>query len=134
MSDASTVLTSREPSHRLPVKTLVAASIGNAIEWYDWTVYATFVVYFSTQFFPKDDPSLALIQTTATYAVAFFFRPVGGWLLGRFADVKGRKAAMILTILLMAGGSFAIGILPTFEQVGWLAPLLPLLARLAPGP
>jgi len=133
MSDASTVVTSRESSHRLPVKTLVAASIGNAIEWYDWTVYATFVVYFSTQFFPKDDPGLALIQTTATYAVAFFFRPVGGWLLGRFADVKGRKAAMIVTILLMAGGSLAIGILPTFEQVGWLAPLLLLLARIAQG-
>jgi MFS transporter, MHS family, alpha-ketoglutarate permease len=133
MSGTSTVGTTEEVPHRLPVKTLVAASIGNAIEWYDWTVYATFVVYFSTQFFPKDDPSLALIQTTATYAVAFFFRPVGGWLLGRFADVKGRKAAMILTILLMAGGSLAIGILPTFEQVGWLAPLLLLAARISQG-
>jgi MHS family alpha-ketoglutarate permease-like MFS transporter len=133
MSGTSTVGTTQEIPHRLPVKTLVAASIGNAIEWYDWTVYATFVVYFSTQFFPKDDPSLALIQTTATYAVAFFFRPVGGWLLGRFADVKGRKAAMILTILLMAGGSLAIGILPTFEQVGWLAPILLLVARIAQG-
>jgi MFS transporter, MHS family, alpha-ketoglutarate permease len=125
--------TTQEAPHRLPVRTLVAASIGNAIEWYDWTVYATFVVYFSTQFFPKDDPALALIQSTATYAVAFFFRPVGGWLLGRFADVKGRKAAMILTILLMAGGSMAIGILPTFEQVGWLAPILLLAARIAQG-
>jgi MHS family alpha-ketoglutarate permease-like MFS transporter len=133
MSGTSTVGTTQEIPHRLPVKTLVAASIGNAIEWYDWTVYATFVVYFSTQFFPKDDPSLALIQTTATYAVAFFFRPVGGWLLGRFADVRGRKAAMILTILLMAGGSLAIGILPTFEQVGWLAPILLLVARIAQG-
>jgi MFS family permease len=133
MSGTSTVGTTQEVPHRLPVKTLVAASIGNAIEWYDWTVYATFVVYFSTQFFPKDDPSLALIQSTATYAVAFFFRPVGGWLLGRFADVRGRKAAMILTILLMAGGSLAIGILPTFEQVGWLAPILLLLARISQG-
>jgi len=133
MSGTSTVGTTQEAPHRLPVKTLVAASIGNAIEWYDWTVYATFLVYFSTQFFPKGDPSLALIQTTATYAVAFFFRPIGGWLLGRFADVKGRKAAMILTILLMAGGSFAVGILPTFEQVGWLAPLLLLTARIAQG-
>ncbi len=119
--------------HRLPVRTLIAASIGNAIEWYDWTVYATFVVYFSTQFFPKEDASLALIQTTATYALAFFFRPLGGWMLGRFADTKGRKAAMILTILLMAGGSMVIGILPTFEQVGWLAPILLLLARIAQG-
>ena len=134
MSEAQTAVgdTTRTP-HKLPVKTLVAASIGNAIEWYDWTVYATFLVYFSTQFFPKGDPSLALIATTATYAVAFFFRPVGGWLLGRYADVKGRKAAMILTILLMAGGSLAIGLLPTYQQVGYLAPVLLLLARVAQG-
>jgi len=85
------------------------------------------------QFFPSSNPSLALINTTATYAVAFFFRPVGGWILGRFADVRGRKAAMILTILLMAGGSLAIGLLPTFNQVGWLAPILLLLARIAQG-
>ena len=116
--------------HRLPVKTLVAASIGNAIEWYDWTVFATFLIYFSTQFFPGD---LALVFTTATYAVAFFFRPLGGWMLGRFADVRGRKAAMILTITLMAGGSLVIGLLPTYHQVGWLAPILLLLARIAQG-
>ncbi|WP_314175292.1 MFS transporter [Streptomyces winkii] len=119
--------------HKLPVRTLVAASIGNAIEWYDWTVYATFLIYFATQFFPSDNPELALVNTTATYAVAFFFRPVGGWLLGRMADVRGRKAAMILTILMMAGGSLAIGVLPTYEQVGWLAPILLLLARISQG-
>jgi MHS family alpha-ketoglutarate permease-like MFS transporter len=119
--------------HRLPVRTLVAASIGNAIEWYDWTVYATFSIYFATQFFPSENPGLALVQTSATYAVAFFFRPLGGWLLGRFADVRGRRTAMIATILLMAGGSAAIGLLPTYEQVGWLAPLLLLLARISQG-
>ena len=123
----------QETRHRLPFKTLIAASIGNAIEWYDWTVYATFAIYFATQFFPADDPGLALLNTTATYAVAFFFRPIGGWLLGRFADVKGRKPAMIATIMLMAGGSLIIGLLPTFEQVGWLAPILLLLARIGQG-
>ena len=125
--------TAQETRHKLPVKTLFAASIGNAIEWYDWTVFATFLIYFSTQFFPADNPELALVNTTATYAVAFFFRPVGGWLLGRFADTRGRKSAMILTITLMAGGSLAIGISPTYEQVGWLAPILLLLARVAQG-
>ena len=132
---SGTQTTGRQPTeartgHRLPFRTLVAASIGNAIEWYDWTVFATFLIYFSTQFFPGD---LALLFTTATYAVAFFFRPLGGWLLGRFADVKGRKAAMILTITLMAGGSLVIGLLPTYHQVGWLAPILLLLARIAQG-
>jgi MFS transporter, MHS family, alpha-ketoglutarate permease len=117
--------------HRLPVRTLVAASIGNAIEWYDWTVYATFSIYFASQIFPNDDT--ALLNTFATYAVAFFFRPLGGWILGRFADVRGRRTAMILTIVLMAGGSAVIGLLPTFDQVGWLAPILLLLARIAQG-
>ncbi|MGH3588566.1 MAG: MFS transporter, partial [Pseudonocardia sp.] len=114
MSDQSTPpLATEAPPHRLPVRTLVAASIGNAIEWYDWTIYATFSIFFATQFFPKADPALALISTLATYALAFFFRPLGGWLLGRFADLKGRRTAMLLTIVLMAGGSLIIGILPT---------------------
>ncbi|CAM4031054.1 MFS transporter [Kibdelosporangium persicum] len=117
--------------HKLPVRKLVAASIGNAIEWYDWTVYATFSTYIASAMFAPD--SKALITTFATYALAFFFRPLGGFLLGRFADVRGRKPAMILTIVLMAGGSLAIGILPTFAAVGWLAPILLLLARIAQG-
>src|SRR3954464_13093482 len=125
--------TSGQQAHRLPVRTLVSASIGNAVEWFDWTVYATFLVYFSTQFFPKDNEALALIGTTSAYALAFFFRPLGGWLLGRFAALRGRKAGMLLTIVLMAGGSLAIAILPTYEQVGWLAPILLLLARVAQG-
>jgi len=119
--------------HRLPVRTLVAASIGNAIEWYDWTIYATFSIFFATQIFPKENAALALISTLATYALAFFFRPLGGWLLGRFADLRGRRTAMMLTIVLMAAGSLAIGLLPTFALVGWLAPVLLLIARIAQG-
>jgi MHS family alpha-ketoglutarate permease-like MFS transporter len=115
------------------VRTLIAASIGNAIEWYDWTIYATFSVFFATQIFSPENQTLALINTFATYALAFFFRPLGGWLLGRFADLRGRRAAMLLTIGLMAGGSLAIGLLPTFAMVGWLAPILLLLARIAQG-
>jgi MHS family alpha-ketoglutarate permease-like MFS transporter len=117
--------------HRLPIRRLVAASIGNAIEWYDWTVYATFSTYIANALFAPDSKSL--IATFATYALAFFFRPLGGLVLGRFADVRGRKPAMILTIVLMAGGSLAIGILPTFSAVGWLAPVLLLIARIAQG-
>ncbi|TCO50783.1 MFS transporter [Actinocrispum wychmicini] len=117
--------------HRLPVRRLVAASIGNAIEWYDWTVYASFSTFIANALFEPD--SKGLIGTFATYSLAFFFRPLGGLMLGRFADVRGRKPAMILTITLMAGGSLAIGILPTFASVGWLAPVLLLLARIAQG-
>jgi MHS family alpha-ketoglutarate permease-like MFS transporter len=125
--------TTVDERHRLPIRTLVSASIGNAVEWFDWTVYATFVVYFAGQFFPSENRALALIGATSTYALAFFFRPLGGILLGRFADLRGRKAGMLLTILLMAGGSMVIAILPTYEQVGWLAPILLLLARIAQG-
>jgi MFS transporter, MHS family, alpha-ketoglutarate permease len=132
MSERSIVAPSTS-EHRLPVRTLVAASVGNAIEWYDWTVYATFSIFFATQIFPKENAALALISTLATYALAFFFRPLGGWLLGRFADLRGRRTAMMLTIALMAGGSLAIGLLPTFTLVGWLAPILLLLARIAQG-
>jgi len=119
--------------HQLPVRTLIAASVGNAVEWYDWTVYATFSIYFATQIFSKEDPKLALLGTFATYALAFFFRPLGGYIIGRFADLRGRKAAMMLTIFLMAGGSLIIAVLPTFAQVGWLAPILLLLARIGQG-
>ncbi|MBM7810962.1 MFS transporter [Saccharothrix algeriensis] len=119
--------------HRLPVRKLVAASIGNAIEWYDWTIYATFSIYFATQIFPKDNEQLALINTLATYALAFFFRPLGGYLLGRFADLRGRRTAMLLTIVLMAGGSVGIAVLPTYSQAGWLAPILLVVARIAQG-
>ncbi|MCA1188206.1 MFS transporter [Saccharopolyspora sp. 6T] len=116
--------------HRLPVRKLVAASIGNAIEWYDWTIYSAFSVYFASRFFPGE---LALVNTLATFALAFFFRPLGGWLLGRFADLRGRKTAMLLTIALMAGGSLLIGVLPTFDLIGWGAPVLLVLARIGQG-
>jgi MHS family alpha-ketoglutarate permease-like MFS transporter len=133
MSEHSTISTGTGTAHRMPVRTLVAASIGNAIEWYDWTIYATFSIFFATQIFPKENAALALISALATYALAFFFRPLGGWLLGRFADLRGRRTAMMLTIVLMAAGSLAIGLLPTFAVVGWLAPILLLLARIAQG-
>lgn len=119
--------------HRFPVGKLVAASIGNAIEWYDWTIYTAFSVYFAGVFFPSQNTALALVNTLATFALAFFFRPLGGWLLGRFADLKGRKPAMLLTITLMAGGSLLIGILPGFDAIGWAAPILLILARISQG-
>jgi MFS transporter, MHS family, alpha-ketoglutarate permease len=129
----TSVTTQEQTKHRLPVRTLIAASVGNAVEWYDWTVFATFSIYFATQIFSDANESAAFLGTFATYAVAFFFRPLGGMLLGRYADLRGRKQAMLLTIGLMAGGSFVIAILPTFSQVGWLAPILLLVARIAQG-
>lgn len=125
---------STEPSaHRLPVRNLIAASAGNAIEWFDWTIFALFSTYFATQFFPADNPTLAYLNTAATFALAFFFRPLGGWLIGRFADRRGRKPALLLTIALMCGGSLIIGLSPTYATIGWAAPALLLVARIAQG-
>ena len=129
----SSTTASEQTRHALPLRTLMAASVGNAVEWYDWTVFATFSIYFATQIFSASNESLAFLGTFATYAVAFFFRPLGGMLLGRYADLRGRKQAMLLTIMLMAGGSFVISVLPTYEMVGWLAPILLLLARISQG-
>ncbi len=131
--DATASGEAAEVKHRLPYRTLIAASAGNAVEWYDWTVYATFSIYFATQIFDEKNVTLAFIGTFATYALAFFFRPLGGYLIGRYADLHGRKNSMMLTIGLMAGGSMMIAILPTFAAAGWLAPILLLIARIAQG-
>ena len=87
-----------EERHRLPVRTLVSASIGNAVEWFDWKVYATFVVLFAGQFFSAENEAQALMRATWTFALAIFFRPLGVLLLGRLADLRGCMAGFLLTI------------------------------------
>ncbi|MBP2473314.1 MHS family alpha-ketoglutarate permease-like MFS transporter [Crossiella equi] len=112
---------------------LVAASIGNGLEWFDWNAYAIFAVFFAPQFFPKDDPTAGTLSTLLIFAVGFFFRPLGGALLAAFTDRRGRRAGLSLSVVLMAGGSLLIAVAPTYEQVGILAPVLLLLARIAQG-
>ncbi len=111
MSDPTTRAAEATP-HRLPVRNLIAASAGNAVEWFDWTIFALFSTFFAVQFFPADNPTLAYLNTAATFALAFFFRPLGGWLLGKFSDRRGRKPALLLTIVLMCGGSLVIALAP----------------------
>ena len=112
---------------------IAAGSIGNAVEWFDWTIYASFAIFFSTQFFPKTDETASLLATFAIFAVGFFMRPIGGWALGIYSDRYGRKSALGVTILLMAGGSLMIGITPTYDHIGLLAPVLLVIARLMQG-
>jgi MHS family alpha-ketoglutarate permease-like MFS transporter len=118
-----------------PGRQLLAASVGNAVEWYDWYAYTFLAVYIAAQVFPNDsaNPLVPLLSTFAVFAVGFFMRPLGGLLLGAVADRVGRRNALTLTILMMGGGSLLMAVVPTYEQVGVLAPLLLVVARLVQG-
>ncbi|MGR5981737.1 MFS transporter [Bacillus cereus] len=108
-------------------------SVGNLIEWYDWYVYSAFAVYFSAEFFPKGDPTSQLLNTAAIFAVGFLMRPIGSLLMGRYADRHGRRAALTLSITVMAGGSLIIACTPSYENIGIMAPIILVLARLLQG-
>lgn len=87
------------------LKSIFSGSVGNMVEWYDWYVYAAFSLYFAKVFFPKGDTTAQLLNTAAIFAVGFLMRPIGGWLMGLYADRKGRKAALMASVLLMCAGS-----------------------------
>lgn len=97
-------------------KKIWVGSAGNMVEWFDWFVYATFAVYFADAFFPKGNDTANLMNTMGIFAVGFFMRPVGGWLLGRIGDRRGRKAALTLTVTLMSASAILIAVAPTY---GW---------------
>ena len=112
---------------------IVATSIGNALEWYDISVYAYFAVYISKAFFPADDQTTSLLLTFGTFGLSFLIRPIGGVLLGAYADRYGRKASLMISIIMMSFGTLAIAVMPTFASIGVLAPLLVITARLVQG-
>ncbi len=114
-------------------KALVAGSIGNAVEWIDWALYATLAPIFADQFFGSKDPAVNLLSTLAIFAVGFVMRPIGGAMLGAYADRHGRKKGLSLTISLMAGAAFVIAITPTYGAIGVAAPIILLLTRLVQG-
>jgi MHS family proline/betaine transporter-like MFS transporter len=114
-------------------KLIAATSIGNALEWYDISVYAYFAVYISKAFFPNDDPTTSLLLTFGTFGLSFLIRPIGGVVLGAYADRHGRKASLMVSIVLMTVGTLAVALMPTFESIGLLAPIAIILARLVQG-
>lgn len=123
-------------AHRLSPpqrKAIIAGSVGNAVEWVDWALYATLAPIFASQFFGSDDPTVNLLSTLAVFAVGFVMRPIGGAVLGAYADRHGRKKGLTLTISLMAGAAFVIALTPTYAAIGVAAPLILLLARLVQG-
>jgi MHS family alpha-ketoglutarate permease-like MFS transporter len=124
------------PSYNLTsyqFKAIVGGSIGNLVEWYDWYVYSVFSLYFAGTFFPKDNETAQLLNTAGIFAIGFLMRPVGGWLMGTYADRKGRKAALTLSVLLMSGGSLMITLVPGYSQIGIAAPLILVVARMLQG-
>lgn len=125
--------TSRALSPAQRLRSIFSGSVGNLVEWYDWYVYAAFSLYFAKVFFPKGDLTSQLLNTAAIFAVGFLMRPLGGWLLGRYADRHGRKAALMLSVLLMCGGSLIITFTPGYATIGIFAPILLVLARLLQG-
>ncbi len=115
------------------IASIFGGSIGNLIEWYDFYVYNFFALYFAKSFFPHSDPTVQLLDTFAIYAVGFLVRPVGGWLLGVYADRAGRKTALLVSVLMMCVGSLIVAMTPTYATIGIGAPLVLLVARLLQG-
>lgn len=114
-------------------KAVGAAVMGNLLEWYDFAIYGYLATIIAKNFFPQGDETTALLSAFATFGVGFVVRPLGGILIGRLGDVRGRKTALMLTIFLMAFGTVAIGLIPTYDSIGLWAPALLVVARLVQG-
>src|SRR5271163_1245593 len=115
------------------VRAILAASVGNLLEWYDFSVYALFAIYIAANFFPRNDPGLDLVKAFLVFGLGFVVRPLGAVLIGVYGDRAGRKAALTLTILVMAGGTLLIGAAPSYAAIGLGAPLLLLAGRILQG-
>jgi len=112
---------------------IIGASSGNLVEWFDFYVYSFCAIYFAPAFFPSGNSTTQLLNTAGVFAAGFLMRPVGGWLFGRIADKHGRRLSMMISVLMMCGGSLMIACLPTYATIGAAAPALLLLARLLQG-
>ncbi|MES0869504.1 MFS transporter [Pseudovibrio sp. SCP19] len=118
---------------RLPPRSIIAAASGNVLEWYDFTVYGFLTATLATQFFPLENRVASVLSTFAVLAVGYAARPIGSVIFGHIGDRIGRKAAMMISVLLMGGGSLAIALLPTFHQIGITAAVLLVLIRIIQG-
>ncbi len=114
-------------------KVIFASSLGTVFEWYDFYLYAVLAPFFAALFFPPGNQTAALLSAFAAYAAGFLVRPFGALVFGRIGDLVGRKYTFLMTIVFMGGSTFLVGLLPTFAQVGWLAPILMVTLRLVQG-
>lgn len=114
-------------------KVIGASSVGTLIEWYDFYIFGSLATVIANQFFPKTNPTAALLSTLATFAAGFIVRPFGALVFGRLGDLVGRKYTFLLTLVIMGGSTFAIGLVPSYENIGFAAPIIVLLLRLLQG-
>ncbi len=114
-------------------KVIGASSLGTLIEWYDFFIFGSLSIVISTKFFPSDNPTAAFLSTLATFAAGFVVRPFGALFFGRLGDLIGRKYTFMVTLMLMGGATFLIGCIPSYEKIGFFAPLLVLILRLLQG-
>lgn len=117
--------------HRL--RNIIGGSAGNLVEWYDWYVYSAFTLYFAPAFFPQGDLTTQLLNSAAIFAVGFVMRPIGAWVMGIYADRRGRKAGLSLSVSLMCLGSLMIAVTPTYASIGAFAPAVLVVARMLQG-
>jgi MHS family alpha-ketoglutarate permease-like MFS transporter len=115
------------------MRAILGGSIGNLVEWYDWYAYAAFTLYFAKVFFPDGNQTAQLLNAAAVFAVGFFMRPIGSWLIGIYADRAGRRAALVLSMVAMGAGSLVIALTPGHNRIGILAPAILVLARVVQG-
>jgi MFS family permease len=114
-------------------KIITAASVGTLIEWYDFYIFGSLATVIASQFFPKTNPTAALLSTLATFAAGFIVRPFGALVFGRLGDLIGRKYTFLLTLIIMGSSTFAIGLVPGYQTIGFAAPIIVLILRLMQG-
>jgi MFS family permease len=122
-----------QPSAKGIWKIITASSVGTLIEWYDFYIFGSLSTIIAAKFFPSENPTAALLSTLATFAAGFIVRPFGALVFGRLGDLIGRKHTFLLTLILMGGSTFLIGLVPSYETIGALAPILVLVLRLLQG-
>ena len=115
------------------IRSIVGGLAGNLIEWYDFLAYSIFSIYFAKSFFPNDRPTVQLMNTAAIAAVGYVARPLGSWLIGLYADRRGRKSALTWSVTAMCVGSLTIAVTPGYATIGVFAPMVLILARLLQG-
>jgi MFS family permease len=133
MAVETEVLVAKEEITQEQKLVIVASSVGTVFEWYDFYLYATLAPFFAAIFFPKGNETAALLSAFATYAAGFLVRPFGALVFGRIGDIVGRKYTFLVTILVMGLATFIVGLLPSFESIGWWAPIILVILRLAQG-